>query len=638
MSILETVGWSIQYKSIGAVMDWHVGPKTFSVPKGVFFLLSFEFLRGLENKSPIAQKIVRIMHYAGIHKNKFIGLIFPPVQAPPNVFLLNNFRPLFNTLGFNVSPTLDGQQNARLFVINSFLTTPPEARPLAYHTTLSSPHNGRQFFTGETEYAIKQAAPDLKLLPIEQAYTDKIKVTLPYGIYWYNHQKDSHLLLASTTLFSFSGITESCHICPMDPEIKKEMHQGILATMWEASLLARYHGDYKKLPHTPVPPLPQELCALGTPLPKQETQNTPLRKNAWMEINIFNSHDPTKQGQQDHLIEYIVKSELDSLWISLNPNMYYSPIAKNSRKEQERELIDQVSCFTQKLTRASTEAHTPIPKILVGFEIANNLYAPHLPKPCAQDLYGNCYGDVPAPLDRTFWTNEIKQPLELFLNIWKRPEVSRGIPISGVVIDLEMYCRKTSGTFLPTMGFETETFKSFIDQQHLECKPMPTHDMVNFFMSKQLSQKYFTFLEQEAEKLGRDLRYYFDTKIPHSIVICYTPTILVHWFYKGLNKGLSSITNPLYLFTFNTEFYNHKPWFARNKINVKHSSVLLLSKLQSDKDFPMIDNILAHHNGIWFNRFSRMAEPKVSDWTAIERPQLPESNYQDFISYTAKKH
>lgn len=114
--------------------------------------------------------------------------------------------------------------------------------------------------------------------------------------------------------------------------------------------------------------------------------------------------------------------------------------------------------------------------------------------------------------------------------------------------------------------------------------------------------------------------------------MCYTPNILVSWFYKGFFKGLSKNNAPLDLMTFNAEFKAHRPWFTRNSINVHHDSVLLLSKIATLNDTKQVGDILKRHHGIWLNRFSRFAEPKTKAWTSVEQPALPEYQYSDLLA------
>ncbi|MFA6527334.1 MAG: hypothetical protein WCT20_02830, partial [Candidatus Babeliales bacterium] len=198
----------------------------------------------------------------------------------------------------------------------------------------------------------------------------------------------------------------------------------------------------------------------------------------------------------------------------------------------------------------------------------------------------------------------------------------------GVVLDLEMYCRKKTGTFLSTMGFDGYSFNRFIKS----VQTLPVHDRGLYLMNNKKTHAYYHFLERQADDLGKDLYGFFHRTIPGCAIMCYTPNILVSWFYKGLFKGLSSNNSPLHLMTFNSEFKAHRPWFKKNNINVRHDSVLLLSKITTLKDTQQMGNILKRHHGIWLNRFSRCAEPKSKDWTAIEQPALPQAQYSEMLA------
>jgi len=286
------------------------------------------------------------------------------------------------------------------------------------------------------------------------------------------------------------------------------------------------------------------------------------------------------------------------------------------------------------LQNASRTYGLSIPKILVGFEITNNMYTPNLPKTYAADLYGNQYEDLPTPLDIHFWENEIKKPLECFVEQWKNPSISNGIPLSGVVLDLEMYCRKKSSLFLPTMGFELPTFKKFAHKFSLNAAPTNAHDITSFLMREQRGKQYFDFLEQEADNLGNNLKSFFTQKIPGCLIACYAPNLLVDWFYKGLWKGLSSKKNPLHLYTFNTEFKRYQSWFEQQGVYANHSSVLLLSKIKKTKDFKWVNTILKQHDGVWLNRFSRLVEDyDATSWISVEQSPLANDHKAQLMKY-----
>ena len=252
-------------------------------------------------------------------------------------------------------------------------------------------------------------------------------------------------------------------------------------------------------------------------------------------------------------------------------------------------------------------------------------------------MYGTAYEDVPSAVDNDFWEQEIKHPLRTFLQKWKDPEISNGLTVGGVVLDLEMYCRKKTGTFLSTMGFEQKLITKFLEQRKRPFRPTTIHQSASFLMKEQLAREYFLFLEQQAKDLGSDLRTFFDEVIPGGVIGCYTPMIMVDWFYKGLWQSISSPDKPMQLFTFNAEFNNHQHWFEHNNIQVRHASVLLLSKIQQPKDFSWVGDILKHHDGVWLNRFSRLVEDYAQkNWISVEQTPLSDEHKKEFFQYLDK--
>ena len=156
-------------------------------------------------------------------------------------------------------------------------------------------------------------------------------------------------------------------------------------------------------------------------------------------------------------------------------------------------------------------------------------------------------------------------------------------------------------------------------------------------MENQKTKPYFHILEAEAKRLGNELRTFVRNKIPKAIIGCYAPNISTDWFYKGIYKGLSKPENPILLLTFNSEFYAHKDWLTSHRVQAKHASVLMLSKIRSKDDFTWVDYILQRHDGIWFNRFSRMAEPYHKDWSTLEQTSLTMDDRNKFAKYLGTK-
>ncbi|KKQ32824.1 MAG: hypothetical protein US49_C0005G0043 [candidate division TM6 bacterium GW2011_GWF2_37_49] len=651
--------WNLKYVPLDKMMDMDLSEIRPEDEQSVFFVFGIEFLKGLQS-SPISQKVIQIAKKYSTLPNKLIGLCFPSITINPEINLVATFKPIFepflvpteNGLDFTFTDTnfttTHSQNNdlkAFTFLANNFLARPLESRPRKYHTTLSFPNIGMNFYTNQIKQALAENKDLLKFLPQSSGSSEIVNETTPYGLYFNN--KNNHILLVNNSLLSFSGITESCHFCPMDFNLRNEFLGAMSNTITQATNL--FFSSQINSPSMPKTVSFYKLNTTGQCLNSDEPS---LKKTAWMELNIFEPQDldvaatttqlqsnrNNKIDQQKQLIKYIVNSKIDTLWLSICPNCYYSPIAR--QKDNEKKMLETVKNFTAQLKNEVKESNASFPKILIGFEIANNLYDKGLPKIFAVDVYGNNYQDIPDPLDEDFWKNEVKIPFAKFVEQWNKPEIGNNIAISGVMIDLEMYCRKTSGIFLTTMGITQNNFTEFFKEQNLKPGPMTFNAGISFLMNNKLSQKYFTFLENKACNLGTQLKNAFEKQIPDCIVALYMPNILCSWFYKGLYKGLSRPNQPLYLFSFNAEFGYHKEWFTNNNIKAHHSSVLLLSKLSNSDSFKLTADILKHHNGVWLNRFSRLIEPKSNDWTMVEKPMFPEHSRQkltsDFIEYLSK--
>ncbi|MFA6264055.1 MAG: hypothetical protein WCW33_06520 [Candidatus Babeliales bacterium] len=652
LDILASVGFKVNYIPLDNVID---APLALASNDAVFFLFGKEFLSG-NRQSHLWGKIVRALsHYARL-KGKLIGLFFPSLLGlKPNANVIDMLMPLFQALGcslvrlpWNESVmswiTMSGTSpsvNDFMQLTNTFIVNALENRPLRYHTTLHMPHGGTYFDIEQIQNEVSQRTQSLFLLPRAATCSEIVRQTLPYGVYWFNPLYKNHVLISTTSLLTFAGIAENYRFCPIDVGIRQEMLAMAQRMLWEVVCLAQLSSSKKQ------PELPSSATSFGfvtAGMPRERGSKT-----AWMEITVF---DETKvkraeelvqrRDQQDKLIDYIIKSGLDALWITFNPHMYYSPIArslvgldleKEADREQREKIIRQwtmgISNFTKKLSEAAVASHCPIPRIMVGFEITNNLYDANRPATYPIDVYENGYRDLPVPLNRLFWQQEIVEPLEKFVKLWRDQEISHGISLSGVVLDLEMYCREKTGLFLNTMTIDADTFSTFEPM----TKDTSIRDRVLMLMQKGKAQAYFAFLEREARAIGNYVRAECASRIPQCQLMCYLPNLQVSWFYKGLCKGLARVDAPLHLLTFNSEFFAHESWFKKYNIPVKHSTVLMLCKLTSEQDFNWVDLLGARHHGLWFNRFSHFVEPKPVGWTSLEQPMMPESSYSVFMKY-----
>jgi len=630
IEILKSINCKVDYNSIEKIMATNPKKINLNQHNAAFFIFGLEFLKTMDTSS-VSAKILKIMELYGYKKDMVIGIFFPPLRKQEGLNAIAIFAPIFHRLGLTTMSISQTPENTRsninlfLHVTNNFLLMPVESRPLKYHTTLSLPRDGTPF---DTSQMLSSGQANLKFLPTNAKCSAVISATLPYGIYWYNPICNNHVFLAQNTLLSFSGISENFHFCPAKFALREEINAAIQQTFWEL-----FQVKSGKSLETQKPDLPRQLKAFGAPI--KSRQNQTGRKIGWMEINVFKED---KKEAKSQLIDYVFDSGVDTLWISFNPQEYFSKLAKYPRKnkkpsEQEITFLKSVSLFTKVLKTRSKELKKPIPNILVGIEIANNLYPPNMPKNFARDLYGNNYEDLPAPLNKGFWQSEVKDSLDEFLKQWRKPKIGHDVKIAGVVLDLEMYCRKITGSFSDAMGFEPLTCKRFIKQPR--SQNLNSANKIALFLSERgLAKKYYSFLETEAIKLGTELKQHFNKKIPRSLIMCYTPNIATSWFYKGLFRGLSQKNKPLALLTFNSEFAWHESWLKKNKIYLEHSSVLMLSKIKNENDFAWVEKILTTNNSIWLNRFSRFVEKyDPTSWIAIEQTPISDPTKIDFFEH-----
>jgi hypothetical protein len=651
IEILKSLGIYTDYRSFSQISYTHTRNMKIDSAIGSFFIIGPEFLNTMQTSS-VSKKILKLMEEHCKVKGKIIGLFFPPMRRIPNFNILQKLAPIFFAAGlpteaifFDQSQLFESStenKNALLFAqfANNFLQAPIESRPLNYHTTLNLPHQGYSFEQTAEKLGLSHIE-NLKLLPEHASFSDTIKATLPYGLYWFNAARQNHILISFSTVLSFSGITENFQFCPANFELRQEINSAVQQMLWEILQAANKTTSEQK------PTLPKSILSFGQNYAGYVVPD--VKKIGWMEIEIFNDNRPNinldeQQNLQTKLIDDIFAAQLDSLWITFNPQQYFSKIARNPRINgipslEEKNFLGSTAKFTQKLkeTANNSKPHKKLPKIFVGIEIANNLYPPNTPKNHAIDFYGNEYSDVPAPLDRNFWKSEIKDSVAAFLKEWHKPEIGHNLPIAGIVLDLEMYGRKTSSSFTACMGFEPTTFAAFVKQSNIRLKLNTNTEIVSYLMQNPaIAKGYFKFLESDARVLGNDLRLYLHKKIPRCRTICYAPNVPVSWFYKGLLKGLSTTRQPLPLFTFNAEFAWHANWLKKNEIYVSHSSVLMLSKLRSLKDFAWVDEILQKHNGAWINRFSRFVENyDKKGWSFLEQTPLSEEGKASFFNYLA---
>jgi hypothetical protein len=427
---------------------------------------------------------------------------------------------------------------------------------------------------------------------------------------------------------SYASITENFRIAPLDLDVQRKIDED----MWHGFLklhesLFQLRGIEQK-ENSEVKALNSAVLEGAQGVMTKKYENKVL---AWMDIEIFK--DDKLTIEQDRLIAAIIQGNFDGLWLSIAPNQYFSPRAKFANRRDT--LGKAIKNFSNQLVIALNKAYKKVPEIFISFEITNNFVDKNkYPDRCMTDLYGNEYKDVPEPLDRNWWRDEVVLSAERFIPFWK--SYTRELTVTGFFLDLEMYLRNETGAgeFVSTALGTSVHEKFFIKKASLTDR----NKVVIELMQTKQGGSYQDFLMKEAEKLGVWLKNSLQKVIPGCRVACYAATVSLDWFYQGFYRGLSSDADPLWLCSFNSRF----SWFsgasAEKKIPIHYFSALMLSQIQSKKDFDLVSILLSRNDGIWLNKLDRMAhEYRSQEWYKLEQTPLSFADRSHFLDVVAKK-
>jgi hypothetical protein len=669
-SSIKRLGYDITYHSLDHVLDLPLDQLGLLRCKAAFFIFGPEFLSAV-NKSHVCAKVLQALHKVALRQGILVGLVFPSLRAAEGVNMLRMLAPIFSQLALDVPGgvlpypfALSGltpadfaaeqaiDLNTFFYVANVFLSTPLESRPRDFDTTLNGPLGGIELDADQMQAVLVEKGTSISLLPRFAQCSSIVKKTLPYGLYWFNHRRNNHLFITTSTIFSFGGVSENYHVTPIDVGLRLEMLQQVHRMMFEVLSLAKATdaAEAKKIANSllqapaPVP----SPAATDILFAKEELSQQDKRKIAWMDLDVFAPVEGESSPEKDLLLEQdrrllvknMIAAGLDSLWITANPHEYMSPIGRYATPEKKQRYFAMLRNFTAYLAQGYKEAGVVLPKIYIGFEITNNLRAPHLPTRYAMDLYENAYEDLPVPIDLSFWQQEVMTPFAELVKLWQDNTLSSGVPLAGVVLDLEMYLRKKSPSFTSMMTFDGMSFQRFVRQQRLSWgSSVAMRDRPLLLMRHSKMSHYYTFLERSAEKIGAQIKTSLEQSLPNCTIMCYKPHIKISWFYRGLIKGLTGVAiakhsksqpggiKPVQLLTFNSEFLAHKDWFDNQDLPVTHSCVLMLSKIRWQEDFDWVSQLLMRHGSLWLNKFSRtvgrLPINQADRWTDIERLCAP---------------
>jgi hypothetical protein len=602
IALAKAAGFTATYMPVSKVLALEEGE--LAKFDAAFFLLNQEYIVSLNtpnSANTLAKTVLTMLGQYGALPGKLVGVLVPSIGMP------QAYTPIFKELGL---VGVEGNEKA-VQLISTFLQHPLETRVVNYETTLLPAHSGAQ--------VASYVSQGLATLPINQDGFKELSGILPLGIYYHNAARSNNLFVGALSAFVGLGIVENFKLAPMHTKTREQFLLALAQTLRELSKII----DTNKVVESALSGGTSKLAlpAHVRTLPARKMR-TPF-KYSWMGIEFFG--DATKEREAQGLIDYIYEAGLTHVWLTLAPNWYFSPHARKA--DQKEIMLKQLALFMSALRAGSKKYNAAVPKLMIGFEIANNLGnvpgAKDVPKPSASDLFGNTYFDVPAPLDKNFWNNEVLYSLREFLYAWNEYKLVHNfyndVGFEGIVFDFEMYNRKTTGIFLSTMGYEPENLKEYATLKRLD----PSLDS-NELARRHLLSDYRTFLQKKAYDLGVYMRQEIHSLMPGATIGCYAPALQVTWPYKQFFQGFdTNNSNKLHLLTFNAQFRPHKPWLEEHNIHAKHMSALMLSKVDSEVRMDLARDILGKHDGVWLNRMQWAVLPHASkEWYSLEQSPL----------------
>ena len=544
-----------------------------------------------------------------------------------------------------IEPVFDsGFDRLELEKIKTFLKNPIKSRPLPYHTSLLVP-SARLLRDAKKDKSFECGYFDFtKRLSVSK----KLDFFKPLGALIKG--KNKNIVVASSNVFSLVDPEEDFKFFPVASGLQTDMVKVLIDFFSQVRKLsktkplkAKQKGSAKKIT---INSIYEELdfCFSGHQKNRMFDRLVEFKNVGWMEIDDFLDDKKAKVCQK--MLEQTIDAGLDWVWINLSPNMLYNQ--DGVRRDKKEKYLNAFERFSEGLVRVAKNKNKPTPKLLMGFEVGNNLVGTNLPKNPAYDIFGNCYDDLPEPLDFEFWESQLVKPLEEFVADYSDKNF---LPIEGVVIDLEFYLRKFSSMFTSNMGFGKKTVTQFLQNQGVAAPgDLPA---ASYFKHVGDLGAYFKYLSKSAKLLGKSVFEKFNSIIPEKQICCYAPNLSFNWFYKGFYAGLSC-QRPIQIFSLTHRFDLIAKMAAKQGINCSHSGVAMLSKFVQEQDFKFVETVVENNKhstfkhfdksgmsvgqrgGVWTNRFSRLASPfQPGAWYFLEQTVATDLTRQKLCEFLA---
>lgn len=557
----------------------------------VFLFISPLFLNNQDNK--LVSDVIKKINKFSQSGQKILSLVFPYNTIIKKQFLLAKkfLKRLISRKTLNKHNKLINKYlKINIYKSYDYLT----ALPVDIENKSNNELETNSFCSIDESLKINSS-----LLPMNSSFYELQKSTFSTGLYLKDKKDNNHIFISKIPLLLFDECSEDFRINPIDKKIRNDLIAMKQQALYELKMISDQNSEsiIKNLPL----------------LPLTKTENSIRSKSnkkfwcGWLDLDAYDG-DNLEKG-----IENILKANLNILWIRFNPEFYLSKNAILAEKKDE--FLNRIDRFTKALKEKCQTMNKPVPQIFIGTEITGNFRKILVENPM-QDIFKNVYTKIPAPFDyENLWKTELFQVLDDFFNEWKK--IGNGLEISGIFFDFEMYHAQDQESGYPGL--------SDFSENSLEIYRKKTGNKkinIDYLIKQKQLNEYFVFLKKEAQLLGKKILEHIKTKLPNIMIGVYMPNISTDWFYLGMLAGLSTADNPLILATFNNDFFSHENWLRSNNIYAYHLSCILLSNIKDENSFTLIDDIKKEHNGIWFNRFSRLGHVYDADrwWISESTP------------------
>ena len=623
--IAQSVGFKLDYKQFYDVQESDLNDYTciiFSLD-GNFVNNYFEQQKPLHvSTSPVVQKIVSLMHSFKQQKNKLLGVMLPSKMAnSAKASFEHALMICMECLSLN-----DAMKKSLATFLQDIMQS-DTIRSSDYHTTL---------LTKKDESTCCRRAK-----PIRNNTTNKITNSIISGflplkhipqappLAWYgsNTKSNSHFFVTKKSLVTFADIGENFIYNPLDFSLRidrlNELQQ-LLFELYQAALL----GKLSKISDFQKPCLPQQftqdfILRKKKQYSAQRMEHVNKKLYDWVNSELIWcgwANLGPYEGKETNVAQSLLTSHLNLLWLQLNPELFLS-VNGTLNKEKDK-FFNRIRSFTKALQEASLKSGEKIPHIFVGTEITGNFANKPVKNPVV-DAYGHVYTKIPSPFDfKNLWQTEVLDVFDRMCAHW--PVISNSIPLRGIFFDFEMYhAQDQAAHYEPIMDFSDLAWNIYCKEtkQLFLNKIKDVDNRIAYLMNNKKCGDYFDQLKKQAFLIGRKIKDHIKRKLPNALIAVYDIHLPHAWFYKGMLEGLSTPQEPVILATFNIDFYSHYEWLIKNKIYAYHLPVLLLSKFKKLADFDYIEQIAQFHDGMWFNRISRLEESR--DLINVEVTPLP---------------